>query len=61
QALAIRKELRDRKGEGETLNNIGEVYIDLGQYPKALKALQQSLAIRKEVKDRVGEGETLNN
>jgi CHAT domain-containing protein len=61
QALAIKKEVGDRSGEGTTLNNIGGGYKSLGQYPKALEFYQQALAIKKEVGDRAVEGTTLNN
>jgi tetratricopeptide (TPR) repeat protein len=61
QALVIVREIGERLGEGVVLNNIGEVYNNLGQYPKALEFYQQALAIRREVSDRKGEGVTLNN
>ncbi len=61
QALVIRRELGDRVGEAQTLNNIGEVYNGLDEYSKALEILQQALAIRKEVSDNAGIGETLNH
>ncbi|MEH2214845.1 CHAT domain-containing tetratricopeptide repeat protein, partial [Nostoc sp.] len=48
-------------GVGTTLNNIGEIYSSLGQYPKALEYLQQALAIRKQIGDRSGIGNSLNN
>ncbi|NJK52487.1 MAG: tetratricopeptide repeat protein [Leptolyngbyaceae cyanobacterium SU_3_3] len=37
------------------------MYLNLGQYPKALEFYQQALAILKQVGDRAGEGGTLNN
>ena len=37
QVLGIVKAIGDRKSEGSVLNNIGEVYRNLGQYPQALK------------------------
>ena len=61
QALAIRREVKDRHGEGVTLNNLGIVYATLSQYEKARDYYEQSLAIRREIKDRRGEGTTLNN
>jgi tetratricopeptide (TPR) repeat protein len=61
QALAILREVRDRSGEGTTLNNLGGVYDDLGQKQHALEYYEQALAIRREVRDRSGEGTTLNN
>ncbi|MEH1839057.1 MAG: tetratricopeptide repeat protein [Nostoc sp.] len=54
-------EIGERKGEGATFNNIGSVYLYLGQYPKALEFFQQALAINKQVGDKSGEGATLNN
>ncbi len=47
--------------EGVTLNNIGSVYGNLSQYPKALEFYQQALAIAREIGDKAGEGQTLNN
>jgi len=57
----IARELKDRKGEGTTLNNLGIVFKDWGQYDKAVDYYEKSLAIRIELKDRKGEGQTLNN
>ena len=61
KALVIVREIGDRQGEGDTLNNIGRVYRNLGQYPKALEFYQQALAIRQEIGDKAGQGTTLNN
>src|SRR5919202_921203 len=47
--------------EGTTLNNIGLVYSNLGEYLKTLELYQQALAIAKEIGDKAGEGTTLNN
>ena len=60
-ALAIRREIGDRAGEGTTLNNISQIYDSWGRYEEALKTLEQSLAISREIGDRAGEGVTLNN
>jgi tetratricopeptide (TPR) repeat protein len=60
-ALAISQEIRDRAGEGTTLNNISQIYRAWGRNEEALKTLEESLAIRREVGDRAGEGATLNN
>ncbi|MEW5859866.1 MAG: tetratricopeptide repeat protein [Cyanobacteriota bacterium] len=61
RVLEIQRQLNDKAGIGQTLNNIGEVYYWLRQPDKALEVLQQALAIRRELKDRTGEGETLDN
>ncbi len=60
QVLAIRRELNDRPGIAQTLNNMGDAYSERGQYSEALDVLQQALAIRRELGDRGGTSETLN-
>lgn len=50
-----------KRGEGATLNNIGAIYDDLGQYQTALEYFEQALAIRQKLGDLYGEGDTLNN
>ncbi len=61
QALAIYRKIGDHAGEGIILNNIGEVYRQLGieQFPKALESFQQALDIYKEIGDREGIRTTL--
>ena len=49
EALAIKREIKDRLDEGEDLTKLGQVYLDLGQYDQALKTLQESLTICQEV------------
>ena len=61
QALQIYREIKDRKGEGISLGNLGLAYLSLGDYPKAIDYYQQSLAIAREIKDRQGEGISLRN
>jgi CHAT domain-containing protein len=61
KALPIFQSLGDRAGEAMTLNNIGEVYSDLGQRQKALEFYQKVLAIYQALGDRAGEAMTLNN
>lgn len=61
QLLAIRKNLKDKPGIAETLDNIGEVYTSLSEYDKALESLQSALTIRQQINDKAGIGETLNN
>ncbi|WP_426591754.1 CHAT domain-containing protein [Dapis sp. BLCC M229] len=60
QVLTIRKELGDQGGIAQTLNNIGDVYINQREYSKALDVLQKALTIRRQINDRSGVGETLN-
>jgi CHAT domain-containing protein/Tfp pilus assembly protein PilF len=54
-ALAVRRELKDRRGEGTTLANLGEVYVNLGQQEKARQHFGQGLLIAREVKNKNGE------
>ena len=59
--LVIFRAIGDRAGEGIILNNIGEVYRQLGveQLPNALESFQQALDIYKEIGDREGIRTTL--
>ncbi len=61
QALDIHKQVGNKASVGTTLNNIGEVYNSLGEYPKALDYYQQALAIHKQVGNKLMEGTTLHN
>ena len=61
QALVIYREIKDRKGEGWALGNIGGAYLSLGDYTKAIDYFEQYLAIAREIKDRDSEGTALNN
>ena len=54
QALAIRQEQKDRRGEAGTMHSLGLVYRGLNQRNKALELFEKSLAIRQELKDRRG-------
>ena len=61
QALAIAKEIGDRRGEGAWLGNLGLAYSDLGQVERAIDYYEQALAIAKEIGDRRNEGAWLGN
>ncbi|NEN91162.1 MAG: tetratricopeptide repeat protein [Okeania sp. SIO3H1] len=60
KVLAIRKELGDQAGIAQTLNNMGDVYVNQREYAQALDVLQQALTIRRKINDRPGISETLN-
>ncbi|MGK7921654.1 MAG: tetratricopeptide repeat protein [Trichodesmium sp.] len=60
QVLTIRKESGDQGGIAQTLNNMGDVYLNQREYTKALDVLQQALTIRRQIKDNSGVAETLN-
>ncbi|MGI0493757.1 tetratricopeptide repeat protein [Alkalinema pantanalense CENA528] len=61
QALTLYRSINDRKGEGNSLGNLGLVYDVLGNYSKAIEYHNQSLVIAKEIEDRLGEGKSLGN
>ncbi|MBV6622711.1 MAG: tetratricopeptide repeat protein [Rivularia sp. (in: Bacteria)] len=61
QALQIYREINDRAGVGDVLNNLGLAYHRLGDSKKAIDFLQQSLPIAKKLGDRAGVGNALNN
>ncbi len=58
--MVIRREIKDKGGEGVTLNNLGNIYNNLSQYEKARDYFEQALAIAREIKDRRGEGAALS-
>ncbi|MBI3092471.1 MAG: tetratricopeptide repeat protein [Candidatus Tectomicrobia bacterium] len=61
QALAISREIGDRRGEGNQLGNLGLCYQDLGEVGRAIDNYEQALAISREIGDRRVEGNALGN
>jgi|GEM_PF-1471886 len=61
KALAIAREIGDRRGEGNALGNLGLVYADLAQIDKAIGCYEQALVIAREIGDRQGEGAELSH
>jgi CHAT domain-containing protein len=61
QALTIYREIKDRKGEGGVLGNLGIAYYTLGNYLKAINYHKKSLLIAREIQDRKGEDNALGN
>jgi len=61
QALEIYRNIGDRRGEANTLDNLGSVYQFLGNYSNALDYYQQSLTIARDIGDRAGEAATLSS
>ncbi|MCC3457648.1 CHAT domain-containing tetratricopeptide repeat protein, partial [Microcoleus sp. PH2017_08_TRC_O_A] len=59
--LPLFRAASDRSGEAVNLNNIGQVYSDLGEKQKALEYYSQSLTLSRTISDRSGEAVTLNN
>ena len=46
QSIVFRREVKDRRGEGNVLNNLGQVFAQSGDTAKAIKYLDQSLDVR---------------
>jgi tetratricopeptide (TPR) repeat protein len=61
KALEIAINIKDRKIEGATLNNISQIFMARGDYDAVLKYLEQSLAIQQEIGDKSGLCVTLFN
>jgi tetratricopeptide (TPR) repeat protein len=59
QALAIFREIGDRRGEGGDLASLGNGYSVLGEVRRAIGVYEQALAIFREIGDRRGEGTAL--
>ncbi len=55
------RRLGDRRGEGQTLNNLGSAYAALGEPRRAIELYEQRLAIAREIGDRRGKGNVLFN
>lgn len=59
--MAIFREIGDRQGEGNDLGNLGNAYLSLSQYDKAIDFHTKALAISREIGDRQREGSNLGN
>ena len=51
----------DTRNYGKTLNNLGEVYYDMGDFTSAIDHFNQSIAIKEKLKDQKGLNSTLFN
>jgi len=60
-ALAIRREVGDRDGEGRTLNDLGNAYLRLRRWERAIECYEESLRIKRDLGEPYGESATLNN
>ncbi|NET86773.1 MAG: CHAT domain-containing protein [Kamptonema sp. SIO1D9] len=59
QVLEVYQRESDRLKEGDTLNRIGDTYVNLSNYPQALETYKQALALRQELGDLPGVSVTL--
>jgi class 3 adenylate cyclase/tetratricopeptide (TPR) repeat protein len=60
RALAIRREIGDREGEGSSLLNIAQAYTSMGDYGAALPLLHRALDIQRAVGNRWWENAVWN-
>jgi CHAT domain-containing protein/Tfp pilus assembly protein PilF len=61
EALPLRQAVGDRRGEANTLNSIGGIYMLMGEMQRALEKYNGALSIFQTIGDRRGEAATLNN
>jgi tetratricopeptide (TPR) repeat protein len=61
KALQSKRELGDKQGISTTLNNIGKVYQNRGEWARALEYYDKSLTIKEELGDKQGISTALNN
>lgn len=54
RVFMISRDIDDKQSEGNTLNNISQIYDARGDYDTALTYLQQSLSIRQQIGDKAG-------
>jgi len=61
QALAIAREIGDRRREGNYLGNLGNAYQALGAVRKSIECYEQTLGVHRDIGYRRGEGDALGN
>jgi predicted ATPase/transcriptional regulator with XRE-family HTH domain len=61
ESLTLFKELNDKAGIAESLNQFGAVNYHLGNYPRALSYFEEVLLLRRELGDKQAIANTLNN
>jgi tetratricopeptide (TPR) repeat protein len=61
RALTLYQDLGGRRGEANTLRNLGRVRYATGDYPAATGLQERALALFRELGDVQGEAETLNS
>ena len=57
----MQKKIGDRAGEGQACGNLGNAYLSMGDYQKAIDYLEKSLKLATELVDRAGEGRAYGN
>jgi tetratricopeptide (TPR) repeat protein len=60
-SLGAARRLRDRQGEGDSLNNLGNAMAEVRRFDEAITTCQNAATIYRETGDRHREGAALNN
>ena len=60
-ALKIRQEIGAKKEAGDTLNDLGDFYLERGQPDKALQMFKESLQIQRDAGDETNQALCLSN
>jgi CHAT domain-containing protein/Flp pilus assembly protein TadD len=60
QSLALRRRVKDGRGEVATLRNMSMIYVEMGDWDKAQDCFKKCLEISRAEKDREGEAHTLS-
>ncbi|MBL8170896.1 MAG: CHAT domain-containing protein [Acidobacteria bacterium] len=61
QSLALRRAINDRTGEVDTLNNLGDLYGDLGEFQQVLAFSRQAIPLARNLAYPKGEYRALSN
>jgi DNA-binding SARP family transcriptional activator len=61
QALAIRQEIGDLRGEGQTANNLLDTYLRWKRFAEVVEAREETLAKQRQAEYQYGEAIALNN
>ncbi|MCK4765838.1 MAG: CHAT domain-containing protein, partial [Candidatus Aminicenantes bacterium] len=59
QAITIFRDIKNRLGEANTLQSLGDVHRALSENEKARRRYEQAITIFRDIKDRLGEANTL--
>ena len=59
KAIEICREIGERHYEGNALDGLAEIYIDLKKFGNGIRCAEEALAIRRQIGDRYGEALSL--
>jgi CHAT domain-containing protein len=61
QSLRTAREIKDRRGEGYALANLGNVYLTQGDYVQGIELCKQHLTLARKIQDISGQMQALSN